>query len=230
MAVSVPATFASFLKLEEGMKSMGFVEIFRREMGVIIKAHGLQPPREERRGEIGYKCSFHSYTVKVWTSCVRDAVEQCRGSALDVGNVIVSRPAGEDMGWVVIVDPRGQAQYFARPVLRTKNFMKTFLRRAWITQKKIKDRPLCTICGKFMGIHTTKSGGNFWGCYRRDLHPSGLGVTKDWDFNLPPKALKFAKAWRNQFARYLRAERKKGKNPQRASAVRTPWKATKNPF
>lgn len=229
----VPVTFKKFLELEKGMLSMGFVEIFPREMAVIIKAHGLQPPpREHRAGEIGYKCSFHGHTVKAWTSCVRGLVEQCRRAApgIDVDDMIVSRPVDEDSGWVLIVDGAGRAQYFARPVFRTRNFVRTFLRRAWITQKKVKDRPLCPVCGKFMAIITTKSGGNFWGCYRRNLHPDGFATREDWDFNLPPRAMKIAKAWRREYDRYLRAARKKGKAPRPASEIRNPWRSTKDPF
>ncbi len=231
MAEFVPVTFKKFLELEAGMKSMGFVEIYPREMAVIIKAYGLQPPpRETRCGEIGYRCSFHGYIVKVWTSCMRDVVEQCRRSAPGTADqIVVSRPAEEDCGWVLIADFRGAAQYFARPAFRTRNFVKTLLRRAWITQRRIKDRPLCPACGKFMEICTRKSGATFWGCYRRTLHPDGFATREDWDCGLPPKALAIAKAWRREFSRYLREARKKGRNPRRASEVRNAWKATRDP-
>lgn len=231
MPVAVPVTFKQFLALEEKMKSMGFVEIHRCEMAVIMKAFGLKPSREARPGEIGYKCTFHGYTVKVWTTCLRHVVEGCRQGLPGLSDeTIVSRPAGEDVGWVLIVDSWGRSQYFARPVMRTKRFVRTLLRRTWIAQRKIKKRPLCRTCGKFMEICVNRSGGTFWGCYRRALHPNGESVTERWDFNLPPKALKMAEAWRNEFDRYLRAAKKEGKTPRRASEVRKPWRTTKNPF
>ncbi len=231
MPQAVPVTYAKFCKLEKELRAMGFAEIYRREMAVIRKAYGLVPPREIRSGEIGFKYSAHGHTVKVWTSCLRSAVEKCRRakSSFCVDDVIVSRPAGEDMGWVLIIDSQGRAQYFARPVVRTKGFVLTLLRRTWITRWKILNRPLCPMCGSFMVICSTAYGGNYWGCYKRRAHPHGQPAFAPWDADLPPKALKFAKAWRKQYYRYLKAERKKGNDPRRASAIRTPWRSTRNP-
>jgi len=167
----------------------------------------------------------------VVTSCLRDVVEKCRSGALPNANeIVVSRPAGEDAAWVLIVDAEGRAQYFARPIFRTKNFVQTLLRRTWITRKRIMDRPLCSGCGKFMDICESQWGGNFWGCYRRKLHPEGKSVFKNWDFNLPVKALRIVQTWRKQFAKYLQAEREKGHEPRRASTIRKPWRVTRDPF
>jgi len=235
MPVSVPVTFGKYMELEVGLKSMGFSEIVRGEMAVTMRAYGVRPPRAPRAGEIGFKYVAHGYVVKVWTTCMRGAVEKCRRAGLHDGSstvaeVVVGRPAGKDVGWIVIADHFGRAEYFARPTLRTKNFVTTLLRRTWITKRRVERRPLCPSCHKFMWICTKQSGATFWACRRRQSHPDGRSVFKDWDASLPPKALKLARAWRKSFSTHLKKARQEGKEPRRASTIRTPWTAEENPF
>ena len=231
MPKAVPVTYADFLRIEATLKSLGFDEIHRGEVAIITLAHGLIPPRRiVIAGEVGFKCSLNGYTVKVWTSCVREAVERCREAPLFSRGEAVGRPPGEDLGWIVVTDAFNHAQYFARPSLRTKNFVRTLCRRVWITLWKVQHRPLCEKCRKFMHIFRKEDGGTFWACLRNAFHETTKPVWLGWDFGLPPGALAFALAWRSEFHRYLKRERARGNNPQRARTIRHGWIETKDPY
>ncbi len=234
MPRAVPVTYADFLKIEAELtsKRMRFVEIDRQEVATIIVAHGLVPPRKIiRPGEIGFRYTENGYTIKVWTSCLRRVVEQCRAEPLLSQNVTVGRPTSKDAGWIVVVDSTDQSQYFARKTHRTKGFVETLLRRVWITQFKVRNRPLCKTCGKFMKIFVQDDGGTFWACFRKGLHDDGNPRWEDWDCGLPPRARRYAKAWRKPAER----NRKKvkistGQKPRRACTIRKGWRAAKNPY
>lgn len=231
MPRAVPVTYADFLKLEAGLEAMRFVEISRHEIATIFVAHGLEPPQKiVLRGEVGFKYTENGYTVKVWTSCLREMVERCRAAPLISLAEVVSSPPGEDVGWIVVVDPYNHAQYFARPTLRTMGFVQTLLQRIWITQRKVINRPLCEKCQKFMGIFEKDDGGTFWACLRKVLHADGKPFWRDWDHKLPPRALRIAKAWRRQFQRYLKRKRANGHEPRRARSIRKGWAATRDPY
>ncbi len=231
MPKGVPVTFRAFQEFEEKICKLGFSEMSRKEIAIITEAHGLVPPRSPQPGEIGFKYSAHGYTVKVWTSCVRAVVEKCRKcSAGQADDVVVSREIGGDMGWVLIVDAHGSEQYFSRPVLRTANFVRNILRRTWIAQRRIDRRPLCPECRKYLVISRNKHGGFFWGCYHAELHSDGRPRFAGWDVALPPRALKYAKMWREEFARYRRSLEKQGKKPRRAASLRKPWRSTRDPY
>jgi hypothetical protein len=233
MPAAVPVTFKDFLKIEAELRKLGFVPISGRETMRVIVSHGLESHRKSVRHEAGFKYYENGYLVKVWTSCYQHEIDQCRKDPDLFQDRVVSRPAGTDVGWILIVDPKNWAQYFARPVLRTKNFVRTFLRRAWITQRKIKTRPLCEQCEKYMEICAKESGATFWVCYgrsKKDAHEPKRPVFKDWDHGLPPRALQLAKAWRKEFRRYLKKEFAKGNQPRRANTIRKGWKESKNPY
>lgn len=226
---AVRVTYQAFLELKKELLRMGFAPISRTEVGRAMVNWDLKPPHMVKiPGEIGFKYSENGLTVKVWTSCVRSLVEACEREAEISAHCSVGRPPGGDSGWVLI-ERLGREQYFARPTNRTKNFVRTLLQRAWITQWKVQHRPLCPACNKFMSIFSRGNGAVFWCCLRTGLHDDTKPRWANWDAGLPPKALRISKAWRREFHRYLKKKREEGEEPRRASAVRTGWHAGRDP-
>lgn len=207
MPVAVPITLGKYLELKKGLVSMGFVEIPWWETATILEPRGVSPYRVYIRGEIGFEITANSHKVRVWTSCTRADVSRCYGRGLL--SAVVSRPPGRDAGWVVITDLAGRACYFAGRTSRTKNFVTTLLRRAWITQYKLRHWVNCAACGAPMEICTrSDTGGNFWGCFQKERHVDGKPVWEDWDFGLKIKAKKIAEAWRKERYRYYEKKRR----------------------
>lgn len=219
MPIAVPVTFRKYFELEQKLKALGFVEIPWWETATILEPRGVDPQRVFVRGEIGFELAIKGHKVRVWTSCIRREVERCRRHNLL--NEIVSRAPKRDAGYVLITDFAGRAHYFAGRTSRTKNFVRTLLRRAWIAQYKIQNRPACRICGAAMDICSrSDTGGNFWGCFQKGSHPDGKPVWEEWDFGLPPNAKRIAVAWRKERARYYEARRRQAEFEERvANAV-----------
>jgi hypothetical protein len=182
-------------------------------------------------GEVGFKFFENGLIVKLWTSCLRSKVEECRREPLISDDNIVSRPAGEDMGWIVVTNEFNRAQYFARPTLRTKNFVKTLIQRAAITIRKVQNRPRCERCGKWMKIFRKPSRATFWACFHKHILVTKRPTPtwRGWDFALTARMLAIVTAWRKEFHRYLQAQRDKGNNPRPAAKIRKAWFATINP-
>jgi hypothetical protein len=230
---AVPITYRDFCEIENWCLSHGCVEIRGREIIRIVHAYGLTHYRSRviLEGEVGFKYFENGFVVKIWTSCLRSEVARCRREPLISGDVIVSRPPGEDMGWIVVTNEFNRAQYFARPTLRTKNFVRTFIQRAAITIRKVQKRPLCERCAKWMKIFRKKNRATFWSCFHKHI-PSKerpRPFWKGWDFALTPRMLALVNAWRREFHRYLHAQRAKGNNPTPAAKIRNAWIATVDP-
>ena len=227
---AVPITYKQFCEIEYWCLSHGCVEIQGREVVRLIQAYGLKRYHVILEGEVGFKYFENGLMVKIWTSCLRSQVAKCRREPSISDDVIVSRPSGKDMGWVVIADEFNRAQYFARPTLRTKNFVKTFIQRIGITIRKVQYRPICEECGKWMKVFRKLNRATFWACFhQRTAYERRKPVWRDWDFALKPRMLKIAKGWRKEFHRYLEREHEKGNIPRHAAEIRNRWVATKNP-
>jgi len=229
---AVPITYSQFCEIERWCRKHGGVEMGGREAIRMVYAYGLVRRRRIiLEGEVGFKFFENGLIVKVWTSCLRSEVEKCRREPLLSADVIVSRPPGEDMGWIVITNEFNRAQYFARPTLRTKNFVKTFIQRAGITIRKVQRRPLCEKCGKWMIIFRKASRATFWACFHRHL-PRERRPTpfwKGWDFALTARMKAIVVAWRREFHRYLEAQRENGHTPRPAAQIRNAWVSTRDP-
>jgi hypothetical protein len=230
MPKAIPVTYGDFLKLEAMLRKWGFVEISRRETLTVVVAEGLVNYKVVRRGEVGFKYFENGYVVKVWTSCLREEVEQCRREPLISQDVVVSRPVATDLGWILITDRQNKAQYFARPTMRTKHFIKKLIARAGITTKKVQCRPLCAQCGTFMQIHQKPNRATFWECRENQRHIPQKPVWKDWDFALTPHMLAIVREWRKEYHRYLAREKAKGHVPRHASEIRKRWIPTRDPY
>jgi hypothetical protein len=232
MPKAVGVTYEDFCRLEKDLKKKGFREITGREVINIVIAHGLKALKVIIEGEVGFQYSENGYTVKVWTTCLRSKVRKCRlENSLFSGGEVVSRPSGEDMGWVLIVDSTNKAKYFAKPVLRTKNFIKTLYQRTLISTIRVQKRPLCMQCGCYMHIFRKKSKATYWVCWEKFNHAPKKPLWKNWDFPLGPRAMKIVKAWRREYRRYLDAKRAKGEYPTQARFIRkSRYVATKNPY
>lgn len=234
MPAAVPVTYRDFCEIEAWCLDHGYVEITGREIIRIVEVYDLKRYRRYRivvEGEIGFKFFENGLRINAWTSCLRSQVEQCRKEPLISGDVIVSRPPGEDVGWVVITNEFGRAQYFARPTMRTKNFVRTFIQRIAITTRKVQKRPLCETCYRWMRIFRKRTRATFWACFHRRIPKSKRPKPfwKGWDFALTPLMLMLVVAWRREFHRYLARERAKGHEPRPASEIRKAWVATNDP-
>lgn len=218
MPAAVPVTYRDFLRLQSGLWHMGFTEMDYEDDTITVDEGSLPP--KVISGEVGFVYRKNGYVVKVWTTCLRCVIEECSKIPSLFMDTAVSRPPGEDMGWVVITDQRDKEQYFTRPTLRTKGFITTFLRRAWITWKKVALRPRCPECQRLMTIFRKKSRATFWACFLSEAHRERKPTWKDWDFCLTEKERGYAEGWRKEYHRYLDQQHKKGHIPQRASAIR----------
>ena len=231
MPAAVPVTYRQFCEIEYWCLAHGCVEIQGREVIRMIQVYGLRRHRVIVEGEVGFKYFENGLMVKIWTSCLRSEVERCRREPLISGDIIVSRPPGEDMGWIVITNEFNRAQYFARPTLRTKNFVRTLIQRAGITIRKVQYRPTCEICRKWMVIFRKPTRATFWACFHRQtpFHFGSKPAWKGWDFALTKRMRMIVVAWRREFHRYLEAQRAKGCEPTPAATIRRAWFETVNP-
>lgn len=231
MPAAASITYGQFCEIENWCLSHGCVEIQGREVIRMIQFYGLRRYRVILEGEVGFKYFENGLVVKIWTSCLRSEVAKCRREPLISDDIIVSRPPGEDMGWIVITNEFNRAQYFARPTLRTKNFVKTFIQRAGITIRKVQKRPPCERCGKWMRIFRKPTRATFWGCLHNQI-PIGKRPKpfwKSWDFALTERMLAIAIAWRKEFHRYLTKAKEEGRDPRPAAKIRHAWFATIDP-
>lgn len=209
---------------------MVFLETSRQEMWQVMEVHGLENKRPNLGAEVGFKYFRNGYVVKVWTSCFRAEVAQCRREPLISQDVVVSKPVGTDFGWVVLTDAHNNAEYFARSTKRTKNFVKNLLQRAMITAQKVQNRPLCEQYSTFMKIRRKPSGATFWECTLIDRHANRRRTSKDWDCGLGPKGKKVVGKARSAYRRTHEKEKAEGRGQRRASEIRIGWNATKKPY
>ncbi len=195
-------TIGEFMTLHDGLNRLKF----RRKP----KAKGSMPdlikqlkiamgfPLGEYKREDGYEFWWKGLTVHVWTSWIEDD-----GAVRD-----------EDYGWILITN-KGKAVYFAKPFMRTENFVPRLLRYAEIIQKKVQNRPLCPKCKEFMDIHSGIGSPTYWFC----PHP-GKWETMDWDICLTDEEKDFLKIRRKQTKKY-NEKRKESGRPKRGTALRS---------
>jgi hypothetical protein len=212
MPAAVSVTYGGYRSLRDGLEILGFKEIPRWVKQRIVRyRNGVLVETFFLAGEIGFEFSYQGYLLRVWTSCDRKLVEQCDWMPSDSFDIIVGRPAGEDAGWIVVLDvATGRVQYFARKVLRTKNFVQNFLERTRLTGKRAFHRPQCEQCDRAMELIQKKdTGRTFWACFNKEGHIVGerIGkpVWKDWNFCLTTEELRTVKNW----GRSRRRSRKK---------------------
>ena len=241
MPKAVGVIYRYYCGIRFKLLSLGFREMSRREVRDEIIAHGLKRYKKSTEAEKGYIYTQKGLTVKVWTSCERSKVDDCAMRCKElpllkdaIGEEVVSRPKSTDMGWVLIVDSRNTAQYFAVPFHRTLNFIVSLCETARITQLRVQGRPQCKECGKYMVIRVEKTRATYWACFQTADHATRKAVFLDWDHALPPKAK--AAAMRRRKKRKLWQESKlklrdEGKKvSQSARTLRHGWKSTMDPY
>ena len=193
----------SFAAFARSLLKRGFRKIGKREFGRDQERLGITPPSPRKGKETGFTFSASGLTVVVWTTFL-----EAEGVARD-----------QDSGWVLIREG-DEARYFARPMMRTKNFLYRLLLAACIAKVRIENRPLCPTCQAFMKITEGKYlKQRYWSCCKD--HGK---VTLPWDHSLPPEVLEYLKDIRNARARYRRKLAKEGKTPGKALLKRIGWK------
>ena len=241
MPKAVTVVYRYYCGIRDTLLKLGFREMSRREVLDEVIAHGVKAYKKSTEAEKGFIYSQKGLSVKVWTSCERSKVDDCarRFKELPVfreaiGEEVVSRSKGKDMGWVLITDLRNKAQYFAVPFHRTLNFIVSLCETARITQIRVQNRPLCIECKKYMAIHVEKNRATYWICRESSKHSSQKALFEDWDCGLPEKAKTAAmrrrkkrKSWQKQKLKF-RDEGKKA--PQSARKLRRGGGETKNPY
>jgi ribosomal protein S27AE len=157
------------------------------------------PVSDNKKIELGHEFSSNGLTVHVWTSYIEEDGEYRE----------------HDFGWIPVTSTMtGEAVYFAKPFMRTENFVPRLLRYAEIIQKKIVNRPQCPTCGTFMDIHSGIGKSTYWFCKLHDKWE-----TMSWDFCLTPEEKKFLKIRRKQTKKYNEKRVSEGK-PKRGTALR----------
>lgn len=194
----------SFQSFERSLYRRGFRKLSSGEFGRDRERLGLVPGRPREGKETGYIFSASGLSAVVWTTFL-----EREGAARD-----------QDSGWVLIREG-DEAQYFARPMRRTQNFLDRLLLSACIARLRVLHRPLCPKCGAFMNItrgRTLKQ--RYWSCAKGHAKE-----TLPWDHGIPPLALQYIEKMRKERARYKEKLAKVGKVPGKALLTRKPWKS-----
>lgn len=157
--------------LTHNLRRRGFRSLTKQESKTVFARLELVPPSPREGRELGFIFSANRLDVIVWTSFV-----QKDGQARE-----------KDSGWVLIRDG-DRARYFARPRLRTLNFLKNLLEDACIARQRVIHRPTCPECQQQMRI-ARGSGlkSRFWRCFRPEYHSKAVRLS--WDHGLPPEVL-----------------------------------------
>ncbi len=197
-----------FQTLEKEILEMGYQEITRKDSAKKFLRLNLNPPRTIIGREASYKYTNNGYTVILHTSFLKNENKW--------------RNIGTDAGWILIAEG-DKPLYFARPFLRSKNFVIKFLCYAWITKWKVNNRPLCPLCKGYMDISRKyNSRQYFWSC-DKNRHTIGKPVNFPWDYNLPPKALKFVNIRREKTKKYKAKIVKEERIVTPAAKIRRTW-------
>lgn len=196
-----------FTKFELELKMRGFCPIPEEEIQNRLGNLSPKSPRSKHERERGFSFSANGLTVIVWTTWLGKE----------------SRARKEDASWVIIAN-NDRALYFSHPIHRTKNFLKNLLRQAWLAWWRVRHRPRCPECGKFMEI-AFGSGikSRYWKCRQTEKHRKGKSINLSWDKNLPPQAKRYVVALRRARTAYFKKLRRVGKPVYQAMHKRQKW-------
>ncbi len=167
-----------FLYIEKELTDLGFKEI-EFSIRTDFRKLDLEYPKEITGDEIGFEFTRNSLTVKVW--------------------IMYSNKTKEfttDIAALILITQGDMAQFHSRPITQASGFLKKILIQTWIAQFKVKNRPLCKQCNKFMQItHNDLKTVYYWSCRLTEQHENSEPTYKKWDAltkeeNLPQKAKK----------------------------------------
>lgn len=204
---------SAFAYFSNRLVNWGFSIIPDKEFADKYKALGLIAPRPREGGrEVGFVFNANNLTVTVWTTWL--SKEQ--------------RPRKIDEAWVIITSEKNKILYSSHPIHRTKNFVHTLLKQAWIAKFRVKNRPCCPKCGKFMEIAPGKGAkSRYWRCSNKSEHDNGKNTRLGWDYGLIIEAKKYLKSLRKGRAVYREKRRKLGLPVDVARKKRKLWKSQK---
>lgn len=191
----------SFTNFKEKILVLGFRELTNEEFMRAIRRSGFRPPSSS----VGRTTAFvysadrldkpNDLEVFVWTTYLSQE-QKSRATA---------------SGWILITQA-GRARYFAHPLMRTKNFLITLIRLAWIARWRVINRPTCRECQRYMKIaYGWAIKSRYWRCDYKSQHHPYEPVFEDWDIGMPPKAFAFLKKRRKIRRKYREGRRKAGK-------------------
>lgn len=205
--------FSDFNYLREEFKLLGFKEISNDEFRKRLNRLGLKSPRFQKGRETGFYFRKNGLTVTVWTTWLE---KQSQARKSDAGWVVISEDGLDDE----------KALYFSHPIHRTKNYIVNLLNQAWIAQWRVKNRPRCPQCKRFMKIVRGRAiKSRYWRCVNKQDHQTRAVVNLDWDNSLPPKAKKYLKKLRHKRTQYKKTRRQEGKATNQSIINRNPWKS-----
>ena len=199
---------ADFARLNKSLSRFSFQQILDKEFVEQYKTLRLVAPRPREGGrEVGFIFKANGLKVTVWTTWLLRA----------------QRARETDAAWVIISDEE-KVFYFSHPIHRTKNFIDNLLKQAWIAMYRVKNRPRCRKCGKFMQItHGQGAKSCYWSCLNRHKHDDNKKVHLNWDYNLPIKAKQYLKRLRKKRAVYRKQRRASGLSIDVARKRRISW-------
>lgn len=191
----------AFTGFEEKILALGFRELTHEEFVEAFQRSGFKPLGSSVGEETAFVYSAdrpdkpNDLKVFVWTTYLSWKNE--------------SRDS--DAGWILITQA-GQARYFAHPLMRTKNFLITLIRLAWIARWRVINRPVCPQCQRFMKIaYGWAIKSRYWRCDYRISHHPYKPVFLPWDIGMPPKAFAFLKKRRKVRRKYREGRKRAGK-------------------
>lgn len=203
-------TMKDFLDFQTKMLKLGFKRIGKKEFKNDFHRLGLIAPRTKVGREAGFDFFANNLRVKVWTTFVEE-IEQARPS---------------DLGWVLITKG-DDAQYFAHPMRRTKNFFFNLFLYAKACKERIENRPACKDkkCRRLFVIKKGKGGSRYWACSNTEYHGS-KPPREDWDYGLSEQSKEFVEKEREEKKRYRDKRREEGKTVGRAKIIRKKFLVT----
>lgn len=206
----------SFADFKEKILALGFRELTHEEFARAFQHSGLKPLSSSAGRETAFVYSAdkldkpNDLEVFIWTTYL-----SWKKESRDI-----------DAGWILITQA-GRARYFAHPLMRTKNFLITLIRLAWIARWRVINRPTCPQCPdqRYMKIaYGWAIKSRYWRCDYKSQHHPYKPVFLPWDYGMPPKALAFLKKKRKIRRKYRDSRKKAGKPNNVAMLNRRKWK------
>jgi hypothetical protein len=171
----------------------------KKDMSDLFKRVGLELTRVqgEHKREEGLEATHRGLTAHVWTSWI--AEDQAIRD--------------HDYGWVLITEG-DTIRYVAKWFMRSEHFLDHLFAYARIALEKIRNRPLCPSCGRFMYIRSGIGAPTYWVC--RQHRP---WETMDWDCGISEEDKAFLQIRRKETREYNKKREKAGK-PKRGTTLR----------